>query len=76
MIARDIQVKLIRDGYATIVNDGEYSIRISTDGHLLLKDGGYVRQNIKEYIPPATALIGCITGVISLVWNVLAWILE
>lgn len=75
-IARSIQVKLINDGYAVAINDGEYSIRISVNGWLLLKDGGYVRQRIKEYIPPTTALIGCVTGTISLIWQIIETILR
>lgn len=75
-LARGIYNKLITDGYAVAINDGEYSIRISVNGWLLLKDGGYVRQRIKEYIPPTTALIGCVTGTISLIWQIIETILR
>jgi hypothetical protein len=70
-MARGIRTKLVQDGYAVYVNDDEYSIRISVNGWLLLKDGGYVRQRIKEYIPPTTSLVGCVTGTISLIWQIL-----
>lgn len=70
-MARGIRTKLVQDGYAVSVNDDEYSIRISVNGWLLLKDGGYVRQQIKEYIPPTTSLVGCVTGTISLIWQIL-----
>ena len=70
-MARGIRTKLVQDGYAVSVNDDEYSIRISVNGWLLLKDGGYVRQRIKEYIPPTTSLVGCVTGTISLIWQIL-----
>lgn len=74
-LSRMIRDKLVKDGNVVSVNDGYGDVAITTNGLLLLKDGGYVRQRIKEYIPPTTALIGCVTGVISLVWNVLAWLL-
>ena len=51
-IARSIQVKLINDGYAALVNDGECSIKISASGCLFVNDGGYRRAILKEYIPP------------------------
>lgn len=75
-LARDIQVKLINDGYATIINDGEYSIKISANGQLFVNDGGYKRALIKEYIPPITALIGCITGTISFIWHIVSLFLQ
>lgn len=75
-LARGIQVKLINDGYATIINDGEYSIRISANGSLFVKDGGYRMSLIKEYIPPITALIGCITGTISFIWHIVSLFLQ
>lgn len=75
-MARAIRIKLVNDGYAVSVNDDEYSIRVSVNGWLLLKDGGYVRQRIKEYIPPTTALIGCVTGTISLIWQIIETFLQ
>lgn len=74
-LSKMIRDKLIKDGNVVSVNDGYGDISITVNGLLLLKDGGYVRKRIKEYIPPTTALIGCITGTISFVWNVLAWLL-
>ena len=71
-LARDIQVKLVKDGYAVMVNDGEYSIRISVSGSLFISEGGYRRALIKEYIPTITALIGCITGLISFIWHIVS----
>ena len=75
-LARDIQVKLINDGYATLINDGECSIKISANGQLFVNDGGYKRALIKEYIPPITALIGCITGTISFIWHIVSLFLQ
>lgn len=75
-MAKGIRNKLINDGNAVLVNDDEYSIRISTEGFLFIKDGGYTRKSIKEYIPPITALIGCITGLISFLWHIVSLILE
>lgn len=74
-LSKMIRDKLLKDGYIVSVNDGYGDIAITINGLLLLKDGGYVRQRIKEYIPPTTALIGCVTGTISFVWHVLAWLL-
>jgi hypothetical protein len=75
-IARSIQVKLINDGYVALVNDGECSIKISANGQLFVNDGGYKRALIKEYIPPITALIGCITGTISFIWHIVSLFLQ
>ena len=75
-LAKGIQVKLINDGYATIINDGEYSIKISANGCLFVNDGGYKRAILKEYIPPITALIGCITGTISFIWHIVSLLLQ
>jgi hypothetical protein len=75
-MARGIRTKLVNDGYAVSVNDDEYSIRISVNGWLMLKDGGYVRQRIKEYIPPTTSLVGCVTGTISLIWQIIETFLQ
>lgn len=75
-LARGIQNKLIKDGYAILINDGECSIRISTDGVIFIKDGGYKRALLKEYIPPTTALVGCVTGTISLIWQIIETILR
>lgn len=75
-MAREIRNKLIQDGYTVIVNDDEYSMRISTNGWLFINNGGYRMQMIKEYIPPITALIGCITGLISFLWHVVSLFLE
>lgn len=75
-MAKGIRNKLINDGNAVLVNDDEYSMRISTNGFLFIKDGGYTMKNIKEYIPPITALIGCITGLISFLWHIVSLFLE
>lgn len=74
-LAKMIQAKLIKDGYVVSVNDGYGDVCITTNGCLLVKDGGYRMQRIKEYIPPITSLVGCVTGTISFVWHVLAWLL-
>ena len=75
-LTRGIQVKLINDGYATLINDGECSIRISANGCIFVNDGGYRRAILKEYIPPITALIGCITGTISFIWHIVSLFLQ
>lgn len=75
-MAKGIRIKLINDGNAVLINDDEYSMKISTNGLLFIKDGGYTMKNIKEYIPQITALIGCITGLISFLWHVVSLFLE
>ena len=41
-----------------------------SEGRLFIEKGGYMYKYFKELIPPYTALIGCITGVISFIWLV------
>lgn len=73
-VSRAIRDKLINDGMANPVHDGGITIEISIEGRLFENDGGYRRKALKEYIPHITALIGCISGVISFIWHVLTLI--
>ena len=67
---KTIRMKLIRDGLAYNSNKMHYSLVISSEGRLFIEKGGYMYKYFKELIAPYTALIGCITGVISFIWLV------
>ncbi|MBC5632073.1 hypothetical protein [Parabacteroides hominis] len=67
-----IRVDLIKDGYA--YNDNSYGylgISPTPKGETFIKNGGYVSENKRKIWDRIAAYIGCIAGVISLIWNIL-----
>lgn len=75
-IAKIIREKLVDDKYAIHLNDGCNSVKLTANGHIFISNGGYRRKAIKDCIPNATAIIGCITGTISFIWLVVQTILQ
>ncbi len=67
-LSQSIYVKLIRDGVAQMGPNGTGHINITAYGSVFIKSGGYSWRIIKEYTPPITSIIGCITGVSSFIW--------
>lgn len=71
---KTIRMKLIEDrvAYNAANMFGDYSLVISSQGRLLFENGGYRRKARFEYLPPITSVIGCVTGVISLLWLIVS----
>lgn len=69
---RVIRVDLIKDGYA--YNDSNYGylgLSPTPKGETFMKNGGYTSANKQKIWDRRVAYIGCVTGIISLIWNIL-----
>ena len=70
---RVIRVDLIKDGYAynDSSNYGYLGLSPTPKGETFIKNGGYASANKQKIWDRRAAYIGCVTGVISLIWNIL-----
>lgn len=74
---KSIRVDLIKDGYA--YNDNNYGylgLSPTPKGETFIEYGGYASVNKQKILERWAAYVGCITGIISLIWNILSSFFE